>query len=132
MTNQEAKEAGRGQGFSDADDRISDEQRALKTEDALDESSIAATNPRRSACVDIAGAVDVDVTVTIGGRPIAGEVTLAPRQYDGTLAAYGPAPDHWISGALLSALRQLGDVEFRAACDELEATARDTAASGVR
>ena len=93
--------------------------------------SISATNPRPSVCLDVRGAVDVDVTVTIGGRAIAGAVTLAPRQYDGALAAYGPAPDCWISGALLSALRQLGDVEFRAACDELEATARDTA-SGVR
>lgn len=83
-----------------------------------------ASNPRPSTCLDIAGAVDVDVTVTIGDRVLDGEVTLAPQQYDGLLAAYGSSPDQWISGALLAALRQLDDAAFRAACDDIEAAAR--------
>lgn len=67
--------------------------------------TITASNARPSTCVQIAGAFDVDVVVTIDGKTLpAGEVTLAPRQYDGELDAYGPSPAHWISGALLRAI----------------------------
>lgn len=63
-------------------------------------------NPRPSTCTDVPGAVDVNVTVTIGDRVIDGEVTLAPTPdpRDDRLTAYGAAPDHWISGALLAEL----------------------------
>lgn len=88
---------------------------------------VDAAHGRPSTCVDIDGALDVEVTVTIGGRTIEGEVTLAPRQYDGQLAAYGSSPDHWISGGLLAALRRLDDDAFRAACDAIEAAAQDAA-----
>lgn len=92
-----------------------------------------ASNPRRSTHVEIPSAIDVDVTIAIGyevGDPttLSGEVTLAPRQYDGRLAAYGDSPDHWISGALLRELRALKRDDFRSACQALEAAARNAGA----
>lgn len=70
------------------------------------------------------GALDVDVTVTLpDGRTLEGEVTLARREYDGAWAAYGDAPDYWISGAMLAALKTLDHDEFRAACQAIEAAA---------
>lgn len=88
-----------------------------------------AGNVRPSSCVEIAGAVDVDVDVRIDDRRISGEVTLAPRQYDGRLAAYGDSPDHWLSGDLLRVLRDLDSAAYRAALDTIEAAATEAAAS---
>jgi hypothetical protein len=81
--------------------------------------NITASNPRPSTTIDNEGAFDVDVTVD----GVEGEVTLAPCQYDGSLAVYGNRPDHWMTGALLASLRKLPDGEFRAACDAIEAAA---------
>lgn len=93
--------------------------------------TVVASSPRPSSCLPVAGAVDVDVTVTLpGGDPLEGEVTLAPRQYDGQLASYGSSPDHWVSGALLRALRGLSDLAFRAALDQIEAAAADVVDPG--
>lgn len=71
-----------------------------------------AQNPRPSTCLDINGAVDLDVTVTIpsatpglSDESVLGEVTLAPAQYDGRLAPYGTSADQWCSGGLLARLR---------------------------
>lgn len=72
-----------------------------------------ASNPRPSTCCTASGAVDVDVHCAIPGQSghmltlPAGSVTVAPRQADGRLAAYGPTADHWITGALLQSLRRL-------------------------
>ena len=73
-----------------------------------------------STCVDTAGALDYDVTVTIGDREIEGEITLSPQQYDGRLASWGGSPDHWVSGGLLQTLRTLDDTTFRSALAAIE------------
>ncbi len=81
-----------------------------------------------STCIGLPGARDVEVIVQIPGlEPIEGEVTLAPRPYDGRLAAYGPRPDQWVSGNLLRQLNQLCDRDFRATLDAIEAAACDAA-----
>jgi hypothetical protein len=86
------------------------------------EYEITASNARPSTCITTEGAYDVDVSVTIDGKALpAGEVTLAPRQYDGELDAYGNSPDHWISGALLKAIVDRPD--FRELCGNLVAEA---------
>jgi len=87
-----------------------------------------ASNSRPSTHLDLAGAVDVDVAVTIAGSILAGEVTLAPQQHDGRLAAYGAQPDQWVSGALLGALRGLDAAAFRPALDAIESAAVEAAA----
>jgi hypothetical protein len=97
----------------------------------------SASNPRPSTHTDLAGAVDVDVDVEVrladGVILTQGEVTLARRPFDGRLAAFGDAPDMWISGALLATLRKLSapgsatELDFRAAIDEIEAAAVEAA-----
>lgn len=59
-----------------------------------------------STTVDTAGAMDYDVTLTIGDVEIDGEITLVPSQHDGTLGSWGQ-PDHWISSGLLAEIRKL-------------------------
>lgn len=81
-----------------------------------------ASNPAPSTCTDTAGATDIDVTVTINGVSLNGEVTLAPQQYDGELGAFGD-PEHWVSGDLLRHLRMLDDSDFRSALDTIESAA---------
>jgi len=51
-----------------------------------------------------AGGWDLDVTVTIDGREIEGELTLLPSEQDGRPSAWG-APDNWVSSGLLAGLR---------------------------
>ena len=70
-----------------------------------------ASNPRPSRTIDLAGSYDVDVSIDLDGATLTGEVTLAPRQYDGSLEAYGDCPDMWISGDLLAQLRQRDDAK---------------------
>jgi hypothetical protein len=65
--------------------------------------------------------MDVDVTVTIDGRDIDGEVTLVPMD-GGTYGSWGQ-PDHWVRSNLLSELRSLSDDDFRFALDEIESAA---------
>lgn len=92
-----------------------------------DTDTVTASNARPSGCVDMDGAIDVDVEVTIGGRTISGEVTLVPSEYDGTLVSYGTSPDHWISGGLLASMRDLPDARFRTLCDALRSAADEAA-----
>lgn len=68
-----------------------------------------ATNARPSRTIGLAGSYDVDVSIEIDGVTLTGEVTLAPRQYDGRLAAVGDCPDMWISGDLLAKIRNRDD-----------------------
>jgi hypothetical protein len=105
------------------------------------ETRVLASSASPSTCTDVPGAVDVDVTVTIGDRVIEGEVTLVPAQYDGRLVSYGTAPDQWISGGLLAELyaeceRATGATPgnaatssawFRSACDALGVAAFEAA-----
>jgi hypothetical protein len=84
--------------------------------------SVTASNPRPSTCTDTAGAIDIDVTVTINGVSLDGEVTLSPQQYDGALGAFGD-PDQWVSGGLLRHLRMLDDSDFRTVLDTIESAA---------
>ncbi len=101
---------------------------------------VAASIATPSDCTDAPGAVDIDVTVTIGNVQHDGEVTLAPQQSDGRLAAYGSAPDYWISGDLLAELyaaceritgappsEDAGRKWFRAVCDQIESAAVEAA-----
>lgn len=89
--------------------------------------SVVASNVRPSNCVDISGAVDVDVLVTFStGEAMSGEVTLAPRQYDGVLSACGDSADCWISGALLARLYTLG-LATREVFGAIEASACEVA-----
>lgn len=74
---------------------------------------VTASNVRPSTHCTAHGALDVDVHCSIPGQaghmlplPV-GSVTIAPRQSDGRMAGYGPTPDHWITGALLTQLRRL-------------------------
>lgn len=87
---------------------------------------IAPSIGTRSTCVDTEGALDYDVTVTIGDLEIEGEVTLAPSQYDGQLDSWGASPDHWVSDGLLRVLRDLPDARFR----EVLGTIRSACVSG--
>lgn len=94
---------------------------AMVTEEEPVEVSVGVVSPTTEG---VEGAMDVDVTVTLSdGTEIEGEVTLARQSYDGAWAAYGPAPDYWISGALLARLQVLGRRAFRDACQEIEACA---------
>jgi hypothetical protein len=86
--------------------------------------NVTAAFPRPSTCTDTAGAIDIDVTVTINGVTVNGEVTLAPQQYDGELGAFGD-PDQWVSGDLLRHLRMLDDSGFRAVLNTIETAAGD-------
>lgn len=90
-----------------------------------DDAEVIASNRRPSSCVDVTGAVDVDVEIRMAGITMMGEVTLAPREYDGRLDAYGSTADHWISGKLLAELRELAlsDTGFRALCAKIVAEA---------
>lgn len=102
---------------------------------------VAASVGTPSDCTDVEGAIDVDVTVTIGAQEYDGEVTLAPQQqHDGRLAAYGSAPDYWISSGLLAELyaaseritgsppsEDVGREWFRAVCDQIESAAVEAA-----
>jgi hypothetical protein len=93
-----------------------------------------ASNPRSSTCLDIPGALDVDVEIRLEDGVLLqrGEVTLAPGA-GGKLVAYGGQPDHWIGGALLRTLHTLSapgsasELDFRAACDEIERAAIEAA-----
>jgi hypothetical protein len=74
--------------------------------------------------------VDVDVIVTLGGRTLAGEVTLLPAD-DGSpqYVAWG-SPDHWVSPALLALLYAAyeGDrAGLRDALTEIGSIASDSA-----
>jgi len=94
----------------------------------MDNFAVTASRPR-STTTGVDNGVDVDVRVTLAGSTYDGEVTLAPAQYDGRLCAYGNQPDMWISGALLKVLKRLGDADFRAALNAIEAEAADVAVS---
>ena len=59
-----------------------------------------------SICVD--GGVDVDVTVSVDGEEIEGEVTLVRHEVTGEFASWGQ-PDHWVSGALLARINARED-----------------------
>lgn len=93
--------------------------------------NITASNVRPSTYTDTDGAVDIDVTVTLEGLMLEGEVTLAPAQYDGSLGAFGESPDQWVSGDLLRYLRTLDDSDFRSALDALESAAGAAAAAAA-
>jgi len=80
-----------------------------------------------SSCIDIEGAVDIDVTVRLGERSIDGEITLVPREADGVLDSWGGSPDYWMTGALLAELHRLSDADFRRACRELVSAGRKAA-----
>jgi len=82
-----------------------------------------ARNPRPSDCMpDDPDARDVDVSIIIGGVACQGEATLRRSTFDGEFSAWGQ-PDHWISGDLLEALRDLDDRHFAVACGNIEAAA---------
>lgn len=68
-----------------------------------------------SSCVETVGAMDYDVTLTIGSVEHTGEITLVPGT-DGRLSSWGPSVDAWVSGDLLRAMRQacLPDALWRA------------------
>jgi hypothetical protein len=94
---------------------------AMETEEEPVTVAVSVASPTTT---DVEGALDVDVTVTLSdGTEIEGEVTLARREHDGAWAAYGDAPDYWISGALLARLHCLGRRAFRGACQEIESSA---------
>lgn len=92
--------------------------------------SIAASRVRPSRCVDEAGAVDVDVVVTIGAETLSGEVSLSRGRratkagdYDAYMAC-GGSPDAWVSGALLAALQdRLDGDDLHAALGRVEEAA---------
>jgi len=94
---------------------------------------------RPSTCADIAGALDLDVEVrfeTPDGVPtsyMAGEITLAPAQYDGRLCAYGDSPSCWVSARLLADLYAACEGApadtLRRVLDLLEATGAETVAA---
>lgn len=86
---------------------------------------VAASLGTPSSCLDIPGALDIDVTVTVGDVTIDGEITLAPRQYDGRLAAYGATADHWVSGAMLAQLARMAGDDLRGWLDAIESAAID-------
>lgn len=75
-----------------------------------------------SSCVETVGAMDYDVTLTIGSVEHTGEITLIPGT-DGRLSSWGPSVDAWISGDLLRAMRQacLPDALWRATVAALAA-----------
>lgn len=85
-----------------------------------------ASHPRPSHCLpDVAGATDVDITVTIDGTEHEGEVTLIPaedRNACGRLVAWG-SPDHWVDGKLLSVLKELDGRTFTEALKAIESAA---------
>lgn len=121
-----ANERGESVWLYDATDR------GGEAEEVTPELMIRASNARPSTCLDVDGARDVDVVVTLGAREVEGEVTLVPAS--GTwqrgcipLQAYGGQPDHWVSGDLLRVLRTLDDRAFRAALQEIERAAVEAA-----
>jgi hypothetical protein len=57
----------------------------------------------------VEGGLDVNVTVEINGLDCDGEVTLVQDSVNGGWCAYGPAPEYWVSGALLSWLQGLDE-----------------------
>lgn len=58
----------------------------------------------RFGCV--VGALDVTISVTLpDGSGVAGEVTLAPHEYDGRWSAWGQ-PECWMSEMLVTKLRE--------------------------
>jgi hypothetical protein len=72
---------------------------------------------------------DVDVTVTIDGERLEGEVTLLPAQHDGSYGSWGDA-DNWVSGKLLQRLLRLdeaGKIEVERVLGELDAVAGNAA-----
>jgi hypothetical protein len=94
---------------------------AMETEEEPVTVTVSVASPTTTG---VEGALDVDVTVTLAdGTEVEGEVTLARREHDGAWAAYGDAPDYWISGALLAQLHRLGRRAFRDACQEIESSA---------
>ncbi len=104
-------------------------QNNMTAKQALTVTHVAASIPAQSTCMpEDSGAVDIDVDVTLSdGRTLSGEVTLAPREYDGRLASFG-APDNWVSGALLRDLtRACGEDGLRVALNEIEVAALDAA-----
>lgn len=56
---------------------------------------------------DSPGALDYDVTLTIGDVEIEGEVTLYPDEANGGMGPCGSPLDGWVSSALLAALNKL-------------------------
>lgn len=73
-----------------------------------------------STCCETEGALDYDVTLTIGDVETQIEVTLVPRQYDGKLDKWGEM-DHWLSASGVAVLRRLSDDARRHVADEIVA-----------
>jgi hypothetical protein len=106
------------------------DRRAVPTAEPMTCEVLDAGPVTSSAYLDTAGAVDVDVTIRIGGRTVEGEVTLVPSDDGnraGVLVAYG-SPDHWISRSMLAALETLPPSAFREALSEIENAAAAVAA----
>jgi len=65
----------------------------------------------RPTTTGVKNGVDYDAEVVVTDEAgitsrWSGEVTYAPAQYDGTLVPYGPSVDYWMSGSLISALKE--------------------------
>lgn len=86
--------------------------------------TVAASNARPSSYVDDQNrrAVDVDVTLTIGGKAHMGGVTLV-EDHDGRLSAWGML-ENWVSDGLVAAVWTLDESERRDVMDEIEERAR--------
>ena len=89
--------------------------------------TVTASNARPSNYVDDQNrrAVDVDVTLTIGGKVHEGGVTLC-EGHDGQLSSWGML-EHWVSDGLVAAVWTLDESERRDVLDEIEERARAAA-----
>lgn len=91
------------------------------------EIEVTASNAHPSTTIADKGAWDVEIDLEIGGptgRKVKGEVTLAPRGFDGKLASWGDM-DHWMSGELCAIARDLTDEGCAELCREIEACASE-------
>lgn len=77
------------------------------------------------------GALDYDVTLTIGDREVTGGVTLYPDPANGGMGSCGSPRDGWCSGALLAAIDDLDETAQRLILAEIEATAARGGASEI-
>jgi len=82
---------------------------------------VSADNPRLTDC-EIEGGMDVDFTFEGFGMCVAGEALIVKNTM-GDWAAYGNAPDHWVSGEALDELKKLSPDKFRQALSEIQGAA---------
>jgi hypothetical protein len=73
---------------------------------------------QRSICLDVAGAIDVEVTVALKGEMTRATLTLVPDSTYGFIPR-GKAPAYWIRGPLLPRLRRLAPAALSKALADL-------------